>query len=191
MRKLIYFVAISADGFIADTQGGVDDFPLVPETLAQIFAEYPETCPAHLRGPLGIDSPPRHFDTVVMESKTHQPAIDEGLTSAYPHLRASVGTSREFPHDDAVTFFEGDPADLVRSLKAESSRLDIWLCGGAHLAGQLVDEIDEYHLKINPVALGEGIPLMRTEHAHALEWVSTTPLAGGVMLTVYRPRRDH
>ena len=37
-------------------------------------------------GPHPLWQPPRHFDTVVMGANTHRPALQAGLTSAYPHL---------------------------------------------------------------------------------------------------------
>lgn len=73
MRKLVYLVAVTADGFIADAHGGTDFFGTDPETLDAIFAEYPETCPAHLRQLLGVDGEPRHFDAVVMGYRTPRP----------------------------------------------------------------------------------------------------------------------
>ncbi len=183
MRHLVYYVATSLDGYIADEDGGFAAFPTDPATLTALFAEYPETCPAHLRAALGVDAPPRHFDTVVMGRTTHQPAIDAGLTSAYPHLRQYVVTHRDdLPEDPTVTVVRDDPVAVVRDLKAEDG-LDIWLCGGGHLAAQLVDEIDELHLKVNPVALGGGVPLFRglaTPRPWALGPV--TPLPGGVLL---------
>ena len=39
----------------------------------------------------------------------------------------------------------------------------MWLCGGGHLAGQLVDEMDELFLKVYPVVLGRGIGLFAPE----------------------------
>lgn len=183
MRRLTYYVATSLDGYIADEDGGVDAFPTDPATLAALFAEYPETCPTHVRGALGIDAPPRHFDTVVMGRATHQPAIDAGLTSAYPHLRQYVVTHRDdLPDDPTVTVVHDDPVGLVRSLKAEDG-LDVWLCGGGRLAAQLVDEVDELHLKVNAVALGRGIPLFGGLDVPR-RWAPgpTTPLPGGVVL---------
>lgn len=187
MRRLVYYVATSLDGFIADPAGDASAFPVEPDTLAALFAEYPETCPTHVRAALGVDAPPRHFDTVVMGRATHQPALDAGLTSAYPHLRQYVVTRRgDLPEDPTVTVVHDDPISLVRALKAEEDGLDVWLCGGGDLAGQLLDEVDELHLKVNPVLLGEGVPLVRgaTDPA-AWRLASSTPLPHGVLLTRY------
>jgi dihydrofolate reductase len=53
----------------------------------------------------------------------------------------------------------GDPLALVRRLKAEDGGLDIWLCGGSTLAGQLLPEIDELVVKSYPVIAGGGLPM--------------------------------
>ncbi|GLB63488.1 hypothetical protein NCCP2495_13670 [Dietzia sp. NCCP-2495] len=102
------------------------------------------------------------FDTVVMGRATHQVAVDEGLVSGYPHLRQYVFTRRPdgLPAEDGLTITTEDPVAVVRKLKAEESDLDDWLCGGGTLAGTLVDEIDEFRLKVNPFVLGRGIPLV-------------------------------
>lgn len=163
MRKLIYYVAVSVDGFIADPGGGFDFFLNEGDHMAWIIDRYPETVPGHIRGPLGMaDTPARAFDTVVMGRATHQVAVDEGLASGYPHLRQYVVTHRpgDLPAEVGLSASDEDPVALVRRLKAEDSPLDIWLCGGGALAGALMDEIDEYRLKVNPVVLGDGIPLV-------------------------------
>lgn len=163
MRTLIYYVAVSVDGLIADPDGGADDFLAEGDHMPWIIEHYPETVPGHLRGPLGLaETPHRVFDTVLMGRTTHQVAVDEGLASGYPHLRQYVFTHRpdELPAEDGLTLCEEDPVALVRRLKAEHSSLDIWLCGGGALAGQLLDEIDEFRLKVNPLILGGGVPLV-------------------------------
>jgi dihydrofolate reductase len=47
-----------------------------------------------------------------------------------------------------VELHRGNPLELSRALKREKGK-DIWLCGGARLAGSLLPEIDELILKIN------------------------------------------
>lgn len=159
MRSLIYYVAVSLDGFIADSDGGWSAFDDSPAVLDQLFAEYPETCPAAAREALGVSAPNRHFDTVIMGRRTHEPALAAGLTSAYPHLRQYVITHRDDLPADPTLVVREDPVALVRELKQEAGA-DLWLCGGGQLAGSLVEEIDLYRLKLNRVLLGAGVPLL-------------------------------
>ncbi len=192
MRKLVYLVAVTADGFIAGPDGNFDFFSNDPATLAEVFAEYPETCPAHVRDLLGVTGAPRHFDAVVLGRATHQPALDAGLSSAYPHLDQYVVThDRNLPDDDHVTVIDGDPLGFIRKLKQQPG-LDIWLCGGGNLAAQLLPEIDEFHLKVNPVLIGSGIPLLASAPAPTdLTLLSTRLLPGGVQLNIYSGGTQH
>ncbi|GAA1162274.1 dihydrofolate reductase family protein [Nesterenkonia sandarakina] len=187
MRELVYYIATSIDGFIADPAGDFSSFPLDPETLVALFQRYPETCPVHARQALGVTAEPRRFDTVLMGRRTYQPAVDAGLVGgAYPHLRQVVAAHRALPQAPGVEVIQGDLLKAVRELKAGSGR-DIWLCGGAELAGQLLGEIDEIQLKINPLVLGDGIPLFRSGvSAHSFSPVSQEALPGGVTLATYR-----
>jgi dihydrofolate reductase len=56
-----------------------------------------------------------------------------------------------------------DPVGLVRSLKAEEGGLGIYLAGGARVAGAVFDEIDEVVLKLYPIMLGRGVPVISGE----------------------------
>ena len=194
MRTLIYYVAVSIDGFIADADGGFGDFPVEGDHIPWILEHYPETVPGHLREPVGLARTPHAvFDTVIMGRATHQVAVDEGLASGYPHLRQYVVTHRagELPTEDGLTASDEDPVSLVRRLKSEVSDLHIWLCGGGSLAGQLLDEIDEFRLKVNPVLLGAGIPLVAGRAAPlALSPRSRRDFTSGVSYVEYtRPAR--
>jgi dihydrofolate reductase len=186
MRDLVYYIATSIDGFIAGPDGDFSKFPNDPAAVAALFNRYPEACPIHLREHFGVTSAPRRFGAVIMGANTHQPAIDAGLTSAYPHLRQYVVTRREFPPDERVEFVQGDVVEFVRNLKLEVGN-DIWLCGGSDLAGQLLAEIDEIQVKINPVVFGSGKPLFRSAHdASYWQLVSHELLPGNVVLVTYR-----
>lgn len=187
MRDLVYYVATSIDGYIADPDGDFSAFPHDPATLAALFDRYPETCPAHARAALGVDAEPRRFDTVLMGYRTYQPALAVGLPGgAYPHLRQIVATHRPLPESPSLTAVSGDLADHVARLKAEPGR-DIWLCGGADLAAQLIDHIDEIQIKLNPILLGAGIPLLPSaDGPRAVRLISTEELPGAVALLTYR-----
>lgn len=187
MRDLVYYVAASLDGFIADDVGDFSAFPQDPATLAVLFERYPETCPAHARTALGVDAEPRRFDTVLMGYNTYRPALDIGLPGgAYPHLKQIVATHRTLPQTASPSTLVGDVADAVRRLKSEPGD-DIWLCGGGNLAAQLIDLIDELQVKVNPVVFGRGIPLLpHAGDALPLALTATEHLPGGVVLNTWR-----
>ncbi|MEU0029726.1 dihydrofolate reductase family protein [Streptomyces sp. NPDC006335] len=168
MRKLVYYIGVSLDGRIAGPGGEFDFFPQGDEQQAAAYstwmnALYPETIPTAYRAAVGVaDAPNRRFDTVVMGLGTYRPALDNGITSPYAHLRQYVVSSTLKPDTDAaVTVVPSDPLALVRELKGEvGSVLDVWLCGGGRLAGNLMPEIDELLIKTYPVIVGTGVPVV-------------------------------
>ncbi len=163
MRKLIYLVASTIDGFIADP--GRNDpsgtiFALEGNHAEPLMREYPEMVPADFRHLVGLENAEnRHFDTVVEGRVSYLQGVDLGVANAYPHLRHLVfsRTLTEVAAPD-VELVTGDPVEKVRELKKEDGK-DIWLVGGGSLAASLRDEIDELHLKLNPVVVGSGTPL--------------------------------
>ncbi len=164
MRTLVYLIATTLDGFIADVGAGDPSgtvFALDGDHTAAQVEEYPQMLPFAARAFLGVpeDLPARRFDTVLEGRGSYEIGLAAGTPNAYPHLRHLVFSSTMTSIDDpGVELVGTDAVERVRALKAEEGR-DIWLCGGGTLAGALRDEIDEIHLKINPVVLGDGIPL--------------------------------
>lgn len=159
-RKLVYYVAATADGFIAAEDGSFAAFPAEGDHFPALLEQFPETFPAHVRTALGQGpAENRRFDAVVMGRRTYAVGADHGFTNPYPTLRQYV-VSRSLggSPDPAVELVGGDPVALVRRLKGEPGR-DIWLCGGGELASQLIGEIDQLILKLNPLVLGRGVPL--------------------------------
>jgi len=158
-RKLVYYVACTLDGFIAREDGSLDCFLFQGDHFPDLIAKFPETFPTHLRSQLGVSEYVRRFDTVLMGRATYEVGLREGFTNPYRPLRQIVlSQSMTQSPDPAVELQRGLPVELVQRLKAEDGK-DIWLCGGAKLAGALFAEIDEFIFKINPVLIGVGIPL--------------------------------
>ncbi|QIS01230.1 dihydrofolate reductase [Nocardia brasiliensis] len=159
MRKLVYFVGMSLDGYIAGPDGDIGFYPLPADFTAWIGQDYPETLPTHARPHFGVavDAPNQRFDTLVMGRGTYAPALSVGITSPYGHMKQYVVSSTLGRIDDpAVELVESDPLALVRRLKAEAGG-DIWLCGGGNLAAQLLGELDELVIKSYPVVAGAGV----------------------------------
>jgi dihydrofolate reductase len=187
VRTLTYFVAVSADGFIAEADGSADRFPIVGSHIDAMAAELPETLPGAARDHFGLTGVAR-FDTVLEGRAPHQGGLDAGVADAYPHLRHLVFSSSLGAVDPAIELVTGDALDRVRDLKAEDG-MGIWLCGGGRLASALLPEINEFVLKVNPMLFGHGIPLLADPAPVELELVESRPFDTGVVWNTYRPRR--
>lgn len=190
MARLTYFVAVTADGFIAAPDGSINCFNLPGEHLAHIAAEYPETIPAHLRAMLGVEGGNRHFDAVLMGRSTYALGADAGFTNPYPHMRQIlVSRTLDETPDPSVELVQHDVPEAVRAIKREA-KLGVWLCGGGRLAASLADEIDALVLKVNPIAIGSGVPLFHGLDAPLpLELVAQRSFSGGVTFLHYVRRR--
>ena len=143
MRKLIYYVAQSLDGFIAHADGSWDGFVPEGEHVTDFLASF------------------SWFDTVLMGRKTYEVGLSQGVTSPYPSMDQYVfSRTMESSPDPKVTLVSNGAVPLVQNLKEKSGK-GIWVCGGAQLASDLYRSglIDEIIIKLNPVLLGSGISL--------------------------------
>lgn len=161
MRELVYYIATTLDGFIAHEDGSFDGFPWDDEYVSDLFASFPETIPAHLRGAKGSPDDNKWFDAVLMGRKTYEIGLREGITNPYPTLDQYVfSRTLQKSHNNQVNLIKGNAVDTVKALKQESGKA-IWLCGGADLASTFLKSnlIDRLIVKLNPVVFGSGIPL--------------------------------
>ncbi|MGC0422790.1 dihydrofolate reductase family protein [Embleya sp. AB8] len=194
MRKLVYFVAATLDGFIAGPDGSDPTGPggfwsPSEDYIRHLVEEYPETLPTPARAALGITAEGTRFDTVVEGRKSYEIGLAVGVTNAFAHLRHLVfaRTLTESPDPD-VELVAGDPVAKVRELKRADSGKDIWLVGGGELAGALHPEIDRMIVKLSPLTIGTGIPLFgRTAGFAPTTWELTehTTLKGGAAFLTY------
>lgn len=186
MRALTYFVAVTLDGFIAAPDGGWGDFPAEGDHLPAIMADWSDTIPTHVNQALGRTPDGTRFDTVLMGWHTYAAGLRHGVVSPYQHLRQYVVSARPRALPPELSLVD-DPVTTVRRLKAEPDGRGIWLCGGGRLAASLVDEIDELVLKLNPLLLGDGIPLFGPGEylARGFRLVESRAFESGVLLVRY------
>lgn len=156
MRKIVYYVASSIDGFIAgpgDTIGGfVGEGSGVEQYLNDL----------------------KSFDTVIMGRRTYEFGYKFGLQpghSPYPHMENYIfSKSLRFDNPAKNVHIHEPDLDFIRSLKTRPGT-DIYLCGGGTFAGWLLDHglIDELKIKLNPLILGTGIRLF----GHSMRAIQT------------------
>lgn len=154
MRKIIYYVASSIDGFIA----GEDDDTSCFYTEGDCIEQYQ----------YDLES----MDTVIMGRRTYEFGYKYGLQPgqpAYPHMEHFIFS--DHLHLDNLheqVRIEKMDIDRVKALKSEIGS-DIYLCGGGDFAGWLLAHgmIDELKLKLNPVVLGDGVPLFGKAQVNA------------------------
>src|SRR5690606_4655085 len=97
MRQLVYFVATTADGYIAGPAGQFDFFAMHDDHIRAHASELPETLPVHIRQSLSVSLHEPRFDTVLMERKTYEPARSVGIGDPDAPLETIVLSRREAP----------------------------------------------------------------------------------------------
>jgi dihydrofolate reductase len=184
MRKLTYYVAATMDGFIATNDGHVDVFAGSGDHGAALRAIYPEAVPTKIRETLGLTGGST-FDTVLMGRKTYDFAVRTGATSPFSHLRQVVfSTTLPEAPDHSIEVVPSDPTGFERDLKGQPGK-GIWLCGGGELAASIVDEIDQVYLKLFPMVLGSGRPILAGESLQKFRMVGHQVFDDGVVFIKY------
>jgi dihydrofolate reductase len=90
---------------------------------------------------------------------------------------------------DNTVLAKGDLVDEVTKLKEEDGK-DIIVYGGATFVSSLIEEglIDDYHLFVNPSALGSGLAIFKESGSkQKLTLVKATPFDCGIVVLNYEP----
>lgn len=186
MRELVYYVAVSLDGYIAGPEGQFDALLSEGDHMAAINERFGDTVPTDVADARGVSRDGGMFDTVLMGWNTYAVGLPFGVTSPYRHLRQIVFSRSHEAEGENLEVTDADPVETVRALKAREGGA-IWLCGGGELAAALADEIDRLVLKRNPLLFGDGIPLFgrRDYRPRRFTEVGTTAFGSGVVLSEY------
>ncbi|WP_339837014.1 dihydrofolate reductase family protein [uncultured Maribacter sp.] len=174
MKKVVYYVAISIDGFICGLDADISGFVGEGNGVTQYLVDLKE------------------FETVIMGRNTYEFGYAYGLKPgqpAYPHMEhyiCSKSMSFDNMHEKVhlVTEYE---TETINKLK-KSSNTDIYLCGGGIFAGWLLEHklIDVLKVKLNPLLLGDGIRLFGdSKQGYKLNLTDTHSYDGGLVFNTY------
>jgi dihydrofolate reductase len=182
-RPLILHMSVSLDGFVAHTDGRIDWHR---RDNARDYGAQRHRANLELLGQIGTIVMGRgaylEFERGWSGSDNPMAKLMNGL----PKVVFSQGL-------DEVTWNNARLAQApleeeVRALKREPGK-DIVVFGGGRIAHSVMalGLVDEYRLTIQPVALGDGMPLMHgLPEPRRLELISSTAYADGCVAQVYR-----
>ena len=176
MRKVVLFIAMSLDGYIADINGNVDWLHGQSNKV-----ENEETYSEFVKG----------IDTVIMGWTTYHQVVTvlSPMEWVYKDFTSYVITHKQQASTDNIKFVNEPPSSLVQRLKEQKGK-DIWICGGASIVLQLMQEkmIDRYHISIIPTILGSGIRLFGSHDAELTLKLIRTQNYNGMIDVVYENR---
>ena len=183
MRKVIYSIAVSLDGYIAGPDGDFH-WAAPDEELHRLHNEQTRELDTHLIGR-------RLYETMLPWEATDRDPAESPVTAEFAQIwRAlpKVVFSRTLKSVEGnARLAEDDPADEVARLQAQPGG-DIGV-GGAGLAAELIERglVDEYRLFVCPVVVGGGTPYFPPlDSPIELELVETRTFASPAVYLRYR-----
>lgn len=145
-RKVILYIAMSVDGYIAKPNDDLSFLSIVEKQGEDYgYAEFVST-----------------VDTVVMGRKTYDWVMKH--VDQFPHADKDsyIITRTAKTSIGKTVFYTNDLALLVRKLKSEPGK-NIFCDGGAEVVNELLkdDLLDELIISVIPVLVGDGIRLFK------------------------------
>jgi len=155
MRRIIVYIATSADGYIARPDGDVEWLNRRPDTVDYGMGKFYPTIDTILWGRKTYDWLLDYVKKSGKKESMFDAAVANYVFSRKPRRRALPGV--EFVSEPVKRF--------AKRLRAASGK-HIWMMGGGELIASFLDagEIDEFDIHIIPVFIGKGIPLVAPRH---------------------------
>lgn len=173
MAKTQYFCAATLDGYIADSEDGID-------WLQRFESGYDGP------GEPVLDAINSYLDGVgalVMGSSTYEFIL--GHDWPYGERPTWVLTSRELPDTEGadIRFRNGPVADIHSEMLAAAGERDLWVVGGGPVASELTEAglLDELLVTIVPVILGSGKPLFSAPIDQGMTLLGTRTFSNGMI----------
>lgn len=184
MRKLIYSLSVSLDGFV-ETLDRKIDWVIVDEELHTFFNDQAREKGAFLHGRRMYELMAEYWPTADLVPTNTAIEIDFArIWKSTPKIVFSktldkVAWNSRLVRDNAV--------EEIKKLKAQPGKdMDV---GGATLAASCIEHglVDEYQLFVNPVVLGAGTPFFPAlPNSINLRLIETKKFSSGVVYLRYK-----
>jgi dihydrofolate reductase len=190
MRKVILFVDTSLDGFMAGPNGELDWMVNDDELDREFTTDLRERADTILTGRIAYQS----FETFWPSAATDPSSPAELADFANWMVdtpKVVFSRSLEEVGMKNSRLAEAEIADEVARLKQEPGR-ELVLFGGASTVQAFVRQrlVDEFWIKVHPVAIGDGLPVFRDlEDRARLRLLKSKAYGSGVLGLRYEPVR--
>ena len=154
-RKIVVYIATSADGYIARPDGDVEWLNRRPHTFDYGMRDFYPTIDTILWGRKTYDWLVNYYKKKGKSKGLFDTKVTNYVFSRTPPKRQAAGV--EFVSEPVKAF--------ARRLRATPGK-QIWMMGGGELIASFLDvgEIDEFDIHVMPLFIGEGIPLVAPRH---------------------------
>ena len=154
-RKIIVYIATSADGYIARPDGDVEWLNRRPHTHEDGMRDFYRSIDTILFGRKTYDWALAYQNKTGSKGSMFDKNVANYIFSHHPPKEAAPGT--QFVSEPVKQF-----AQRIRS----SSGKNIWMMGGGEIIASFLDagEIDEFDIHVIPTFIGDGIPLIARRH---------------------------
>ena len=193
MRKIVSFVHVSLDGFVASTDEGMASLGWISlsDDLFGYVEQHIEQTDTALYGRVTYQMMESYWPTAAEQPNAS--AHDHAHSRWYKTARKIVlsKTLLEKNHPD-TKIISSHLSDEISKLK-HSAGSDILVFGSPGATHALLAEnlIDEYWLFINPILLGQGIPLFKNiKDRTALTLVKSKLFDSGVLFLHYEVKQN-
>ena len=170
-RKVILFIAMSLDGFVAKSDGDISFLSMVEKAGEDYgYSKFLESA-----------------DTIVIGRKTYEKILSMGIEQPYGDRKVIVLTRNPHPETDQINYFSGNLQDLILTLKSQKGK-HIYCDGGAETIHQLLldDLIDEMIISVIPILLGNGVRLFgQNSPERKLHLIKSTSFEKGLVQLHY------
>ncbi|WP_026308676.1 dihydrofolate reductase family protein [Spirosoma spitsbergense] len=188
MRKVKLQIQMSIDGYVARPNGEQDWMTWNPDDqLWQFINSLVDSSDTLLLGRKMTDDFVRHWENTVSADPDNSFArkmVDIPKVVFTKTLDKSTWNN--------TSLAKGDLADEIANLKKQNGK-DIIVYGGAGFVSSLIKEglIDEYHLIVNPVAIGNGMPIFKSlGRTQKFSPLQSRLYPGGKIVLSYKPNID-
>ena len=190
MRILKLQVQMTVDGYIAGPNGEMDWMVWNwDDKLKQYVNDLTEPVDCLILGRKLAEGFIPYWATVAADPEN--PEFISGKKFTDTHKVVFTKTLDKSEWDNTV-LAKGDLVDEITKLKKQDGK-DIIAYGGATFVSALIKQelIDEFHLFINPIAIGNGMTIFKgLDSKLNLTLVKSTSFDCGIVVLNYEPKRD-